>query len=390
MRQALAMRLANTSKLVVVVVFLALVVSAVVAWSARDTSKTVTVEFSETTAVYEGSDVKVLGVAIGKVEKLTPRGDAVVATISYDDQYDLPRDVKAAIVSPAIVGDRYVQFAPAYTEGPTLEDGATIGNDRTAVPVELDEVYASISDLSVALGPDGANDDGSLSRLVDNLAGQLDGQGAQVNETIQNFSKLATTLDSNSEDLFGSVREVQEFVEVLNRNDETVRAFNDSTAQVSEVLEGERDDLAETLSALSTALTDVNTLVTENRDVLRSNVDKIESLSQVLRTRQGEFEELLVAAPTALSNIALTYNGNYGTLDNRAGLEELLLGGIKDPAGLLCNLLDESTDDALCGTLSDLLDPILGGLSPRTAPGSAPMQAEKSASSLAEMMEVPQ
>lgn len=390
MREALAMRLANTSKLVVVVVFLALVVSAVVIWTARDTDKTVTVEFSETTAVYEGSDVKVLGVAIGKVEKLTPRGDMVVATISYDDTYDLPDDVKAAIVSPAIVGDRYVQFAPAYTEGPTLEDGATIGNDRTAVPVELDEVYSSISDLSVALGPDGANDDGSLSRLVDNLAGQLDGQGAQVNETIQNFSKLATTLDSNSEDLFGSVREVQEFVEVLNRNDATVRAFNDSTAQVSEVLEGERDDLAATLSALSTALTDVNTLVTENRDVLRSNVDKIESLSQVLRTRQGEFEELLVAAPTALSNIALTYNGNYGTLDNRAGLEELLLGGIKDPAGLLCNLLDESTDDALCGAVSGILDPILGGLSPRTAPGGAPMQTEQSASSLEEMMEVPQ
>lgn len=382
MRQALAMRLAGVSQLTVVVVVLALIVAAGVAWTARDTDKTVTVEFTRTTAVYEGSDVKVLGVPIGTIEKLEPRGETVTATISYDASYDLPRDVKAAVISPAIVGDRYVQFAPAYTDGPTLADGARIGVERTAVPVELDEVYSSINDLAVALGPEGANHDGSLSRLVDGLAGQFEGQGAQVNETIRNFSKLSTTLDANSEELFGSVRQIEEFVQVLNRNDATVRAFNDSTAEVSRVLEAERDDLAATLAALSVALTDVNTLVTENRDVLRSNVDKITSLSEVLRKRQGEFEEMLVTAPTVLSNVALTYNGKFGTLDNRAGLEELLLGGVKDPAGLVCNLLDEArSEGGLCATLSDLL--------PRTAPGSVPVQGAR-AGSLAEMMEVPQ
>ncbi|RLV56436.1 MCE family protein [Aeromicrobium phragmitis] len=394
MREALAMRLAGVSKLVVVVVVLALVAAAAIAWIARDTDKTVTVEFTRTTAVYEGSDVKVLGVAIGRIEKLEPKGETVTATISYDGDYDLPRDVQAAVISPAIVGDRYVQFAPAYTGGPALEDGATIGVERTAVPVELDEVYSSINDLAVALGPEGANEDGSLSSLVDSLAGQLDGQGAQVNETIRNFSKLSTTLDANSEELFGSVREVEEFVEVLNRNDATVRAFNDSTAEVSRVLEAERDDLAATLEALSVALTDVNTLVTENRDVLRTNVDKITSLSEVLRKRQGEFEELLINAPTVLSNVALTYNGQYGTLDNRAGFEELLLGGFKDPAGLLCNLLDESeSDNGLCKTLTDLLAAGSPDAAPRTAPGAVTSPApttDRRAGSLAELMEVPQ
>ncbi|MFD1859596.1 MCE family protein [Aeromicrobium camelliae] len=394
MREALAMRVAGVSKLVVVVVVLALIAAAGIAWTARNTDKTVTVEFTRTTAVYEGSDVKVLGVPIGTIEKLEPRGETVTATISYDGDYDLPKDVQAAVISPAIVGDRYVQFAPAYTGGPSLEDGATIGVERTAVPVELDEVYSSINDLAVALGPEGANEDGSLSSLVDSLAGQLDGQGAQVNETIRNFSKLSTTLDANSEELFGSVREVEEFVDVLNRNDATVRAFNDSTAEVSRVLEAERDDLAATLEALSVALTDVNTLVTENRDVLRTNVDKITSLSEVLRKRQGEFEELLVNAPTVLSNVALTYNGQYGTLDNRAGLEELLLGGFKDPAGLLCNLLDESeSDQGLCATLTKLLGGGAADAAPRTAPGTAPSAApttDQRAGSLAELMEVPQ
>ena len=35
--------------------------------------------------------------------------------MSYDAEYDVPADAKAVIISPAIVGDRYVQLTPVYT-----------------------------------------------------------------------------------------------------------------------------------------------------------------------------------------------------------------------------------------------------------------------------------
>ena len=158
--------------------------------------------------------------------------------MTYEGDVRLPSDVKAVIISPAIVGDRFVQLAPAYSGGAVLPDNAKLGVDRTAVPVELDEIYQSLDDLSVALGPEGANKDGSLSNLVEDSAAQLDGQGQQLNTTLKNFGKLSQTLSNNKDDLFGSVREVQEFVDLLQRNDTSVRAFFNSTARVSEVLEG--------------------------------------------------------------------------------------------------------------------------------------------------------
>jgi phospholipid/cholesterol/gamma-HCH transport system substrate-binding protein len=394
-------RFAGFSKVLVAVVVLLLIAATLLFLNNGDGRRTITVDFQQTNSLYKGSDVKVLGVPIGKVESLSPRGDVVRVKISYDGKHKLPADVKAVVVSPSIVGDRYVQLAPAYDGGATLKDEAFLSVDRTAVPVELDQIYQSLDDLSVALGPEGANQDGSLSTLIDGAADQFRGQGDQLNETLENFGKLSTTLSNNKDELFGSLREVEEFVSLLKTNDTAVRAFNDSTAEVSTVLEGERDDLAATLEALSKALVDVNTLVKENRGSLRGNVDNIASLSKLLAKHKDDLEAVTINAPTALSNVALSYNGRFGTLDTRADNPELLAGALDSPNTLLCNILGETPVKAVpgqaadragntCTILTDLINGLLpNGLLPRTAAASdLAVQPERVSSSVAEMLAV--
>lgn len=392
-------RFNRASKLVPLVVVVLLLVAAGVTLTSRGSERYLTVDFPQTNSVYEGSDVRILGVAVGKVESLTPRGEVVRAKLSYSSDVKLPADVKAVVISPSIVGDRFVQLAPVYTGGAVLKDGGYLPVSRAAVPVELDQIYQSLDDLSVALGPKGANKNGSFSSLIDDTAKQLDGQGAQLNTTIKNFGKLSTTLANNKDELFGSVRQVDEFVKLLKNNDADVRTFNDSTAQVSTVLEGERDDLAKTLKALSLALIDVNALVKDNRGELRKNVKNLASLSKVLARHQDDLEKLTINGPTALTNIALSYNGNYGTLDTRTNIGELLLGTVKDPASLLCALLGESIENSTCDTLTGLLGTVSGPLTgaasgepptlpdlPRSAVPSVPKQAERVNDSIAEML----
>ncbi len=361
---ALAQRFAGFSKVLVAVIVVLLIAATLLFLNKGDGKRYLTVDFPQTNSVYKGSEVKILGVKVGTVESLTPRGQVVRVKIAYDGQQKLPADVKAVVVSPSIVGDRFIQLAPAYDGGATLKDDAHLSVDRTAVPVELDAVYQSLDDLSVALGPKDGATQGPLSKLVDGSAAQLDGQGAQLNETLKNFGKLSTTLSNNKDELFGGLREVNDFVTLLKTNDQSVRAFNDSTAQVSEVLAGERDDLAGTLEALSKALVDVNGLVKENRTALRGNVDNIASLANVLAKRKDELEQATISAPTALSNVALAYNGTTGTLDTRADIPELLSGSLADPGGLLCNILGQAPVDGVCSALTGLLngitDPITG------------------------------
>ncbi|EFQ81867.1 virulence factor Mce family protein [Aeromicrobium marinum DSM 15272] len=385
-----AQRLAGLSRVLAIFVVLALLAAVFLVFNRSTSDKTVTVDFPQAISLYEGSDVRILGVPVGTVQELEARGDRVRATISYDADIDLPADVKAMVVSPAIVGDRFVQMAPAYTSGAVLADGAEIGIENTAVPVELDEIYASLNDLSVALGPDGANRDGALSSLVSDTAAQLDGQGAQLNETIRNFGRLSTTLADNSDDLFGSIREVSEFVALLERNDQVVRAFNDSTAGVADLLADERDDLAATLATLSDALIDVESLVRDNRGTLRENVVNLRVVAETLANREAEFEEITVAAPTALVNVALAYNGVYGTLDTHVNLPLSITELLGDPAQLLCGLLGENSEgDGPCATILGLLDLLpIDALLPRVATANTPLDSDPAARSVAEMLAV--
>ena len=352
----------GAKRLVLPLVILALVVAAgFTMFRGGDDFKTLTAHFPRTISIYEGSQVKVLGVGIGNVDKVTPSGTDVVVEMHYDPDVKLPADAKAVIVAPSIVGDRYVQITPVYEKGPQLADGATLQTEDTSVPLELDQIYSSLDDLNVALGPNGANKDGALSDLLDVTAQNFGGQGAQFHQTIEDFSALSQTLDDNKDELFGSARELEGVISTLATNDKTVRQFNQSLSSVSDLLSGEKEELAAALHNLSVGLGDVATFVRENRDILGKNIEHINRVAKVLVKQRAALDETLTDAPVALNNLALTYNPQSGTLDTNANLGELVNQIASDPATLVCGFLSQ-TDKS--GQLCDLAGQVLKRAAP--------------------------
>jgi phospholipid/cholesterol/gamma-HCH transport system substrate-binding protein len=336
---------------------LALVVAAGLAMFLGDSdTKKVTAHFPRTISLYEGSAVKVLGVQVGAVDKVTPTGTDVVVEMHYDGTVDIPADAQAVIVSPSIVGDRYVQLTPVYEDGPRLADGAVLQDQDTGVPLELDQIYSSLDQLNVALGPNGANKNGALSDLLATTAENFGGQGAQLHQTIEDFSTLSQTLDDNKEALFGSARELEGFISTLATNDETVRQFNQSLSNVSDLLSGEKEELAAALHNLSVGLGDVATFVKENREILGKNITHINRVAKVLVKQRAALDETLTNAPLALNNLALTYNPQAGTLDTNANLGELVNQIASDPETLVCGFLSQvDKSGQLCNLAGSVL-----------------------------------
>lgn len=369
-------------RFLVPVVLVALVAAAAITMFAGGTDqKTLVAHFPRTISIYEGSDVRVLGVPVGQVASVVPSGTDVEVTLHYDAEVDIPADAKALIVAPSIVGDRFVQLTPAYDGGEKMPDNSELSVDQTSVPLELDQIYESLDRLNVALGPRGANKEGALSDLLAQTARNFGGQGENFNQTIRNFSRLSQTLDNNKEELFGSAEQLQKFLSTLAENDQTVREFNQSLADVSEMLASEREELAASLDHLSTAMTEVSSFVRENKDSLGRNIKGLNRVSKVFVKRRAALDEILHVAPLALNNLALTYNPQSGTLDTRANLPAENLHQITaDPATFVCGLVNQAEDSGqLCDTISaglrrsaalgkpvqrerERFDPTLGGL----------------------------
>ena len=321
--------------------------------------KHVVAEFPRAISLYKGSDVKILGVAVGKVDEVEPSGTKVIVKFHYDSKYKVPADAKAAVISPSIVGDRFIQLTPVYTGGAVMADNARLGVDRTATPLELDQIFGSITDLTKALGPEGANKPGpsgtgALTRLLDSTAKNFGGQGVQFNQTLHNLSQLTKTLADNKDELFGTVSEVEKFTNTLAKNDDTVRRFNDSLASGAQLLADEREDLAAVLKNLSVAMTQVRTFVAENKSLLSTNIRELNKLSKVLVKNRNALDETLTNAPVALNNLFLAYNETAGTLDTRANMGESVSKLTSRPSVVLCALVPDA-----CGPLSSALQ-VLG------------------------------
>ena len=54
-------------------------------------TKTVTAHFPRAVSVYEGTDVRVLGVNVGEVTAVIPEGNSVRVEMEYDADVDVPR-----------------------------------------------------------------------------------------------------------------------------------------------------------------------------------------------------------------------------------------------------------------------------------------------------------
>jgi phospholipid/cholesterol/gamma-HCH transport system substrate-binding protein len=340
------------SRLVAIAVVLAVAAVSLVTLWPEPKRVAATAYFPRAVSIYPGSEVRILGVKVGEVESITPVGRTVRVTFWWDAKHKVPAQAKAVVAAPSIVADRYVQLTPAYTEGEVMADGAQIPLERTAVPLELDQIYQSLNDLSVALGPKGANEQGALSRLLDVSAKNLNGQGEKLNQTIGDVATLSQTLAGNSKSLFTTVRQLQTFVSALAANDALVRQFNANFSTVSTTLAGERNDLSLALSTLAVALGEVGTFVRDNRGLVKSTVSQATALSQILVKEKAAMTEVLDTAGLGLGNLARVYNPQYGTLDQRMNMAQL-----DDPADFVCAILLQAKQPlSTCSTLRGVFD----------------------------------
>lgn len=365
--------LSRLNPLLGLLLVVALVAALVVVFFPGSEKRTLVADFPRTVSLYEGSDVRILGVPVGTVDTVTPQGTVVRVEMSYDAEHELPADAKAVIVAPSIVGDRFVQLTPAYDGGETLPDGAQLSVEQTATPLELDEIFGSLNDLNIALGPEQSNRPvdggvGPLTRLLDSTARNLGGQGAQLNQTIEDFGDLTKTLDDNKDELFDSLSQVQQFTTTLADNDATVRDFNRSLSAGAQVLADERQNLARALRDLGVAMGEIRTFVRENRDALSSNIDGLQRVTSTLASRRDALDETLRIAPAALNNLFLAGNTDAGTLDTRDNISELLVNLQKNPGVAICTIAGAAVGSDTCDSLTGILDDVAVPTAGRSAP----------------------
>jgi phospholipid/cholesterol/gamma-HCH transport system substrate-binding protein len=342
-----------------IVVLLGLTAVLTVAVTPSDT-KTVTAHFPRAVSVYDGTEVRILGVRVGEVTAVIPEGNSVRVEMEYDATYDVPADAQAVIVTPTLVADRFVQLTPVHESGPTLADGAEIELPDTGVPVELDRIYGSLQTLTQALGPNGVNADGTLDNFLKAGRNAFEGQGARGNEMLRELSAAVETFGEGAGPLFDTVTSLAEFTTTLAKNDKLVRAFMQDLSGVSQTLAAESDELQLAVRSVADAVGSVEGFVRDNRTALSKNVRSLSSVMAAIDSERENLDKALRIAPLAMANLKLSFDPISGSQNSRIGIG----GNIWTADALLCGIVQQVPNmprplkDTACDLFAQLIRPL--------------------------------
>ncbi|MGB3698975.1 MAG: MCE family protein [Gordonia sp. (in: high G+C Gram-positive bacteria)] len=285
----------------------------------KATTRTVTAYFPSVNGLYSGDPVRVIGVNIGKVSSIETRRGDVKVTMRIDNKTSIPADARAVIVAQSLVSGRFIQLTPVYSKGEQLADGATIPMERTAVPMEWDDVKKQLDELSNAVGPKGA-DRGTAAAAIDVMDKNLSGNGKAMAESIKQMSTVMGTLSDNRDDVFGTIKSLQKLTDALSTSHEQLVQFNGRMASVSDVLAGSSDDLGAAMTNLNEAIGRLEGFLGTNSDTVVSTMDKLAQLTGTLKRKDEQLRGLLHSAPNQLANFFNIYNPLTGSLDGVFGL----------------------------------------------------------------------
>lgn len=299
------LRIGIASALTVILVVAITVVAT--PWWDRVRDNTFTAYFANTNGLYTGDEVRILGVAVGTVESIEPQLDSAKVTFTVDKQYSVPAEVQAAILSPSLVSARALQLVPAYEGGPKLADGATIPRERTAVPVEWDDLRQQLEKLTDSLQPATPGGPSAVGDLVNSAADNLRGQGDTARDTVTKLSQAVSALGDHSTDIFSTVRNLQLLVSALSSSSDLLASFNTNLADISTVLSNTPDEVAAATAGLDTAVNDLRGFVAENRDGLGVTFDHLNAITTALNDSRADVKQVLHIAPTVFQNFMNIY-----------------------------------------------------------------------------------
>ncbi|BCP35949.1 Mce family protein Mce3D [Mycobacterium intracellulare M.i.198] len=291
--------------------------------------------FANSTGLYNGDSVVILGVPVGKIEKIEPEPDRVRITFWLNDKFKVPADVKAAILSPSLVTPRSIQLTPAYTGGPALADHAVIPQQRTAVPVEYDDFRQQLEKLTQVLQPTAPGGTSTLGAFINTAADNLRGQGPDIRKTVIELSQAISALGDHSNDLFSTVKNLSILVSALHDSSDLLQQLNQNLAEVTGLLANDPNEVANAVRNLNDVVGDVRGFVAENRDALGTTSDKLASVTQAVTDSLGDVKQILHTAPTAFQNFLNIYQPAQGTLtgalafNNFANTIQFLCGAVE-------------------------------------------------------------
>jgi phospholipid/cholesterol/gamma-HCH transport system substrate-binding protein len=266
---------------------------------------TYSAEFTNVTGLEEGNFVRIGGVEVGKVKKISISSKAIaVVEFSTDDSVVLTEGTKAAIRWADPIGGRFLALEEGAGGVKRLNPGQTIPTDRTEPALDLDTLLGGFRPLFRALDPEQAN------ALSGQLIQAFQGQGATIGSFLAQAATVTNTL-ADRDELIGQV--IGNLNTVLGSLGDQSDQFAKGVDSLSELVKGlaaRKGDISNSVAYINEVAGSVADLLGQARPAAQNTVHQLDRTAGIVVADHDYFDNLLNTLPDAYH--VLARQGLYG------------------------------------------------------------------------------
>ncbi|GFG95677.1 MCE family protein [Mycobacterium timonense] len=325
-------------------------------WYLRSDEDTITVtaQFDSASGLYEGNVVAVLGMPVGKVTKINPKGGYVEVDFTVDRHVKIPATAQAVTVSTSILTDRQIELTPPYHDGPVLQNHDTIGLPRTKTPIEFSSVLNVLDKVTKSLEGDG-HGGGPIADVLAGGTAVVSGNGEKIKAALGELSKaLRLSSDGGAttrEQITTIVKNISTLFDAVAANDTKLREFASTIHQVSQIMADEDLGSGRTGRRLDHLIQRAGDLLDANRDNVKQTVGNGNAALKTVADQRRDLAELLDVAPLLADNAYNMIDRANGAVRARFLTDRLIFDSQYTKE--ICNLMGLRQLGCSTGTIQD-------------------------------------
>ncbi|WP_313408504.1 MlaD family protein [Aeromicrobium sp.] len=267
--------------------------------------------FSDVTSLVVGDDVRIAGVRVGNVSNVEVHsGNSAIVTLNVDNDVPLTQSTQATLRYRNMIGQRYIALSEGTGSAERLQEGETIGLDRTQPALDLTDLFGGFQPLFEALSPEDTN------QLAYELIQVFQGESGTVESLLSHTASLTGTLAKRDE-LIGSV--IDNLTVVLTSFNERDDELSTAISTLQQLITGLKDDrgvLTDSLDDIAVLTGETAGLLDDAGPAMTADIKNLRKLTSQIGTKKArrDLDRTLGILPIKIDRIGRT--SQYGSFFN--------------------------------------------------------------------------
>ena len=293
-------------------------------------TSTYTASFDDVSGLYEGDDVRMSGVQIGKVNAVEL--DGTTATVTFDIESDraVYDTTQAAVRYQNLLGQRYVELMQVGTApGEVMPAGSAIPLDNTVPSFDITELFDGFQPIFDTLDTD------QLNLFGENILRMVQGDGSGIAPVLKDIDSITTFANQREAIIALLIDNLGQISQTIGGKSASVASLVEQLTSLVSRLSTEMEHVLSSLDQANYGLGPLVGLAEQLRDAYDGGYAPVDGALRRLIPQTDQVTELLALAPSLLTSLnqripgpGETYTCSQGQQDI-PGIGQIVLGNQK-------------------------------------------------------------